>query len=160
MKKVFLTIPLLIALSSQMISAADVTPAMRARAEKAIQSCEKSYQDTKNQRDRLNNVKKPNIFASKKMKMDYENLLNRLPLNLKTFDINFSEFTKFTNEKIGIRTAKTVEKLQEAIAAYSSNCTRFSSGLSKFVEWARTGEGKAGGYESIFRDWQKDAEKN
>src|SRR5690606_22732222 len=118
--------PLLMSLISPVFAAGEITPEMRSSAEQAIQSCEKSYQNTKDQRIRLSNLKKPNLLSPKKQKDLYKNK----DLNLKAFDIQFAEFTQFTNEKIGVRTAQTIPKLQEAIAAYSSNCARFSAGIA------------------------------
>lgn len=74
----------------------------------------------------------------------------------KAFDIQFTTFTQFINEKIKLRTAKTVNSLRDGVAAYSSNCSRFSSGIAGFVEWATTGQGPAG-FEKIYQEWQDEA---
>tara|TARA_R110002095_G_scaffold98842_3_gene86836 strand:+ start:2874 stop:3341 length:468 start_codon:yes stop_codon:yes gene_type:complete len=132
----------------------EITPAMRAKAETAIRACEKSYQNTKDERKRFSKVKKPFLFASTKKKIAYKNLA----LNLKTFDINFAEFTRFTNSKIQVRTAKTPSQLRDEVTAYSSNCSRFASGLAGFVQWATTGKGPAG-FDKIYQEWQKEAAK-
>ncbi|NCP62511.1 MAG: hypothetical protein GW748_04290 [Alphaproteobacteria bacterium] len=155
MKKILVAAPLLMSLISPVFAAGEITPEMRAGAEEVIQSCEKSYQNTKDQRVRLSNLKKPTFLSSKKKKELYKNK----ELNLKVFDIQFGEFTIITNEKIAIRTVKTVPELKSTIEAYSSNCTRFSAGIANFVEWAVGGEKLRPGFDTIYKDWQAEARK-
>lgn len=131
-----------------------VTQEMKNGTENVIKSCEQSYQNTKALRNKFDEVKKPGPFSSSKTKTAYKNLA----INKKAFDIQFAEFTKFTNEKIKLRTAKTVSKLRDDVAAYSSNCSRFSSGIAGFVKWATTGQGPAG-FEKIYQGWQDEAIK-
>lgn len=155
MNKILIAVLILMTLSSPLLAEGEVTPEMRANAEKAIKSCEESYKNTKDQRIRFNNIKKPSLFSSSKTKKIYK----EKDLNLKTFDIQFSDFTRFTNEKIGLRTEKTPSKLRDAVAAYSSNCSRFAAGISNFAEWAVTGTAREKGFEIIYADWRADAQK-
>lgn len=155
LRKYFIASALLFSASSISLQASDaITPEMRKNAEAAIQSCENTYQNTKQLRSKFDKVKKPGPFSSKKTKDAYKNLT----VNKKAFDIQFSEFTRFTNEKINIRTAKSISELRDKVAAYSSNCSRFAAGIAGFVEWATTGEGPTG-YATIYQDWQNDARK-
>jgi hypothetical protein len=140
---------------STLTSAADITPAMKAKAEEAIKSCEKTYLNVKIQGQRFDTMKKPSLVASKTAKEAYKNK----ELYKQVFNQRFAEFATFTNDKIKVRTAPTVQKLQEEVAAYSSNCSRFAAGLANFVEWAVTGTSKEKGYEVIFKDWVKEANK-
>jgi hypothetical protein len=141
--------------ASSVITPPAITPEMKKNAETAIKYCERAYENTKKLRNKFDQLKKPGSFSSQKKKDTYENL----NVNKRAFDIQLSEFTRFTNnEKINIRTAKSVSKLRDKVVAYSSNCSRFASGLEGFVKWATNKEGPAG-YESIYKDWQNDARK-
>ena len=154
MKFFLIAPPFVMLLSSPLLAGAEeITKEMRLKAEEVIQNCEKSYQNVKDQKKRFKKIKKPSRSASKQKKAIYKDKA----LNIKTFEIQFAEFSHFTNEKISIRTAKTPAKLRDQIAAYSSNCARFSAGLSNFVEWAVTGTAEREGYETIYKDWQDDA---
>ena len=155
MKKILFAAPLLMSLISPVFAEGEITPAMRSGAEQVIQSCEKSYQNTKDQRIRLSNLKKPTLLSSKKKKELYKNK----ELNLKVFDIRFGEFTRLTNEKIAIRTAKTVPELKSTVDAYSSNCSRFSAGIANFIEWAVGGENLRPGFDINYKDWQDEVKK-
>ena len=155
MNKILIVPSILMALSTPLLAEGEITAEMRANAEKAIQSCEQSYKNTKEQRDRFSSIKKPSLFSSATIKKAYKDK----EVNTKAFDINFAEFTRFSNEKIGVRTANTVPKLRDAIAAYSSNCSRFSAGISNFVEWAVTGTAREKGFERTYQDWQNEARK-
>ncbi|MCP4922414.1 MAG: hypothetical protein GY915_00075, partial [bacterium] len=76
----------------------------------------------------------------------------------KAFDLRFKDFAEFTNGKIQIRTEKDKTKLRDEVAAYSSNCARFSAGIVAFAEWAITGKASKG-YNVIFQDWVKEAKE-
>ncbi|AIL12398.1 hypothetical protein IM40_00885 [Candidatus Paracaedimonas acanthamoebae] len=130
-----------------------VSPEMRKKAEEAIASCERSYQNVKEQGKRLDNIKKPRLIDSQKAKKAYKNK----EVYKKVFNLRFAQFAEFTNDKTKIRTAKEVSKFQEEINAYSSNCARFAGGLVEFVEWAVTGKPKEKGYERIFKRWIEEA---
>lgn len=131
-----------------------VTPEMKAGAETVIKSCETSYNNTKNLITRFDQVKKPSFLSSSKTKKIYKDL----PVSKKAFSMRMEEFSRFTNEKINIRAEKSPEKLRDLIAAYSSNCSRFSAGLAGFVEWATTGEGPTG-FSVTYNDWKIEAQK-
>jgi len=133
-------------------STAPPTAEMRATAEKSIKTCEQIYANVKNLSSRFDQVKKPSMIAPEKQKNAYYNLA----ITRKVFEIRLAEFSTFTNDKIKIRNAPTVRKLQEEIAAYSSNCTRFAAGLERFVEWATTGNG----YEVSFQDWVNEVRRD
>lgn len=155
LKKYFIALNLLFLCSSISTRASDIiTQEMKNGVEKVIKSCEQSYLNTKALRNKFDRVKKPGPFSSSRIKTAYKNLT----INKKAFDIQFSEFTKFTNEKIKLRTAKTASKLRDDAAAYSSNCSRFSSGIAGFVEWSTTGQGP-NGFEKIYQRWQDEASK-
>ena len=127
---------------------------LRKNAEKNIQTCEQSYNNVKVLKGRLDQIKKPGIFASMALKNAYANRV----LYKKTFDSRFEQFTTFTNDKIKIRTASDFTKLRDEIAAYTSNCGRFSSGLVGFIDWATTGKAAAG-YERIYQNWVDEVKK-
>lgn len=133
-----------------------ITSDMKANAEKAIKSCEQSYQNTKKLRNKFDDVKKPGLLSSQKKEVAYKNL----EANRKAFDLQFSDFTRFTNEKINIRTAKALSDLRDKVAAYSSNCSRFASGLAGFVEWATTGEASSAGFAKLYKGWQNEAREH
>lgn len=120
---------------------------MRKSAENNIKSCEQTYLNVKALKSRLDTMKKPGIFASKAQKNAYANK----DLYKKVFDSRFEEFTRFTNDKIKIRTQKDFVKLRDEIAAYTSNCARFSAGLVGFIDWATTGKA-APGFERIYNN--------
>ncbi|OJX11367.1 MAG: hypothetical protein BGO77_06715 [Caedibacter sp. 37-49] len=126
-----------------------ISPEMRKQSEEAIANCEKVYQHVKEQGKQFDNIKKPSLFSSEKLKKAYQ--------GKKVFNLRFAEFTKFTNEKIKIRTVRTPSDLRDAVAAYSSNCTRFSDGLTKFVDWVIKGKPIDKISETIFKDWMKEA---
>lgn len=134
---------------------ASITPDMRASAEKVIKSCEQTYQKIHQLKSEFSKIKKPGIFASKKKK----NLYKNRSVNEKVYDLRFGEFVRFTNEKIQIRTSTDKADLRDKVAAYSSNCSRFSTGLSGFVTWATTGTGPKG-YETIYKDWVKEVKSS
>lgn len=121
---------------------------LRRNSEKNIQSCEQSYRNTQALKNRLTQMKKPGILASKFTKNAYANR----DLYIKVFDSRFEQFRTFTNDKIKIRTASEFSKLQEEVAAYTSNCARFAAGLVGFIDWATTGKAPAG-YERIYQNW-------
>lgn len=121
---------------------------LRKNAEKNIQSCEQSYRNTEALKSRLTQMKKPSIFASKFLKEAYANR----DLYIKVFNSRFEQFTTFTNDKVKIRTGTEYSKLQEEIAAYTSNCARFAAGLVGFVDWATTGKA-AEGYARVYQNF-------
>lgn len=127
---------------------------LRKNAEKNIQSCEQSYQNVKALKSRLDQIKKPGVFASKALKNAY----THRDIYKKTFESRFAEFTQFTNDKIKIRTAPDFTKLQDEIAAHTSNCGRFSSGLFGFIDWATTGKAPSG-FEKIYQNWVNEVSK-
>lgn len=133
--------------------AIDVTLEMRKKSEEVISSCEKNYQNTKEQGKRLDNIKKSNFLSSKKSKEAYKNK----EAYKAVFNLRLAEFTKFTNDKIKIRAAKEASKFRDEVNAYSSNCSRFAGGLVEFVDWAITGKVTNKISETIFKDWMKDA---
>jgi hypothetical protein len=137
---------------SPSVNAEDISPAMKINAEEAIASCEKTYQNVKVQGQRIDNIKKPSLFGSKASKNAYK----EKEKYKKVFNLRFAEFTKFSNEKIKIRTAKNPSELRDLVAAYSSNCARFAGGLVEFVEWAVTEKSTDKISETIFKDWMKD----
>lgn len=93
LKKYILSLSLFNVLSIISLEASPViTPEMKKKAEIAIQSCEKSYQNTKQLRAKFDQIKKPGLFSSQKKKDAYKNL----EVNKKIFDTRFSEFTRFT----------------------------------------------------------------
>lgn len=136
------------------VATQDITPEMKANAESIIQTCESRYQKIKQDRSKLDSIKKPSLMASKKDKEFYK----KIEIDKKAFDMQFAEFVKFTNEKIGIRTAKNSTKLRDSAAAYSSNCTRFADGLEGFITWAMTDKSPKG-YEIIYKGWHEEAKK-
>lgn len=135
-------------------ASAPITPEMKAGLETVIKSCESAYNNTKNLITRFDQVKKPSLFSSLKTKKIYK----ELPVNKKAFTMRMEEFSRLTNEKINLRLEKSPEKLRDKVAAYSSNCSRFSAGLAGFVEWATTGEGPAG-FSVTYNDWKNEALK-
>ncbi|MBN9342813.1 MAG: hypothetical protein BGO76_07610 [Caedibacter sp. 38-128] len=133
--------------------ATDISPAMRKNAEDVIASCEKTYQNVKAQGQRIDNIKKPTLLSSKKTKENYKNK----EVYKRAFNLRFAEFTKFTGDKIKIRTAKEPSKFRDEVNAYSSNCTRFAGGLVQFVDWAVAGKPIDKISETIFKDWMIEA---
>lgn len=107
----------------------------------------------KNQGQRIDDMKKPFFLSTKGAKGRYENR----EVYKKVFNLRFAECTKFTNEKVKIWTTEEVSKFRDEVKAYSSNCSRFASGLRKFIEWAVTGKSDKG-YESIFKGWMTEVE--
>lgn len=159
------------------------TPEAKAAVEKTIKVCEAKYMQVKALGAKLNivkpdlnklGIKKPGMLSLPKAKREYEAKVREVMgayeakaqemiLLKKAFDLNFNEFTQFTNEKIRIRSAKTVRAMSEANNEYSSNCTRFAEGLTGFVDWALTGKGQAGkrGQDiAIYKYWVEDAKKS
>lgn len=151
--KIYIVISFLYLMNhSSLMASAPIPPEMKVNAEKAIQSCEQTYQNVVKQGARFDSVKKPTLLSSTKTKEAYKNL----EVNKAAYNLRMAEFTQFTNDKIKIRTAKSLNDLRDQVAAYSSNCARFASGLAGFVEWAVTGQGPAG-FEGIYKDWQNEA---
>lgn len=134
------------------INALPVTAEMKTGLEKIIKDCETKYQSVKNSRSKIVDLKKPSFWSSSKVKDAYKNK----DLHLKTFDKQMVDFTRLVNEKINLRTATSAEKLQDLSQPYSSNCSRFATGIAGFTQWATTGIAPTG-YESIYKDWVKDA---
>ncbi len=126
-----------------------ISPEMRKQSEEAIANCEKAYQHVKEQGKQFDNIKKPSLFSSEKLKKAYQ--------GKKVFNLRFVELTKFTNDKIQIRTARDASELRNAVAAYSSNCARFNKGLTEFVDWVIKGKPVDKITEATFRYWMKDA---
>ncbi len=137
--------------------------AAKAAVENTIKDCEAKYAAVKTLGEKLDVkvIKKPGMLSLPKAKKEYEAKMkdyeDKVVLK-KAFDKNFSEFTKFTNEKIGVRTAKTTQKMIEKNNEYSSNCSRFAEGLTGFVNWALTGKA-AKGFDIIYKDWVAEAKK-
>lgn len=136
------------------INASSVTNEVKKGTENIIKDCETKYQSVKNSRNKIVNLKKPSLWASSKVKDAYKNK----DINLKTFDIQMVDFNRLVNEKIGLRTATTAEKLKDLSQSYSSNCSRFATGIAGFVQWATTGVAPIG-YENIYKDWVEDVLK-
>ncbi len=145
---------LLIMFAFLKINAAPVSNEMKKGTENIIKDCEIKYQSVKNSRNKIVDLKKPALWASSKLKDAYKNK----DLHLKTFDRQMVDFNRLVNEKIALRTAISAEKLQDLSQPYSSNCSRFATGIAGFAQWASTGIAPAG-YESIYKDWVKDVLK-
>ncbi len=128
---------------------------MMKQAEEPIRNCEARYQDLKALGQTLDKISIPSIKDAPNALKAYKNKT----LYKKTFDQQFGEFANFTSSKAKIRNAKSIEKLRDEVAAYNSNCVRFADGISKFVEWAKSGGTKNKDFELIFNAWVKEAQK-
>lgn len=127
---------------------AEITEQGKKNLEAAVQKCEADYRKALSGRAKIEAIKDPGLFGSREAKDRYKNK----QLYLKTFDQQMADFAKMTNDKVFLRTEVDVKKLQEKLAAYSSNCTRFSQGIQYFPDWALTGKAPSG-YSVIFQDW-------
>lgn len=142
------------------------SPAVKEAAEQTIKACEAKYMTVKALKEKLSKgldekmkaLKKPAMISLPKAKQEYNTKVEEIALMKKAFDENFNDFSRFTNEKIKIRTAKTNRELKDIIEPYSSNCSRFADGLAGFVDWALTGTGPKG-FDTIYRDWLAHAKK-
>ncbi len=120
----------------------------RDKAEGAIKTCEKSYEKVKKKYKILQrkSLKKKNMIAVTKKQKQHNKEVNDLKKNKIVTTNLLNEFSAFTASKAKIRMLYTTKphKLPDAVAAYTSNCKRFSKGLENYIKWALTGEAPKG----------------
>jgi hypothetical protein len=144
MRKQILILCLSLGISASLFASA-ITPEMRSNANTALSNCKASYGKVIDSKTRIAQIKGPSPQ------------FNNLAWSLGAFAIQFAEFRRFfDNESEKINKATTAEALRDLVAAYTSNCSRFSSGLLGFADWAITGKGPSG-FDKIYEGWQNEA---
>ena len=137
----------------QVMAGLDLSPEQIANREKVIQACEEHYQKARASRISIEDFSKPGIFSSSLKKQLYKDK----EYSLMAFDLMMGELVEAVNNKVQLRLAPSLHKLQDLIREYSSNCSRFADGIVDFAKYASSGKASSTTAQRTFQAMIDDA---
>lgn len=139
----------------ELIAVTNLSPEQMANREKVIRACEENFQKARASRISIEDFSRPGIFSSSAKKQLYKDK----EYSLKAFDGMMGELIEAVNNKIELRLAPSLHKLQDLIREYSSNCSRFANGIVDFAKYASSGKASSVTAQRTFQAMIDDAKR-